>query len=123
MLIDVDPLSGAVETVTYDLATRSLVTTREENVDALLTANTERYNDVDRYRRGIKNSFLHVGSISLTTLYAWMQEFNASKRREDWLHSPFVYGSRAGDPDWDKFVDRKLNCSDFRKLRTAPGRI
>lgn len=118
MLIEIDPLTGAVETDEFDPGTGRMVTTRRENVDGVLAANAESYNDAGQAWRGQKNDFWHVARIPLTTLYAWLQEFNAGKPVADALHSPFFPNA-----DWERFLYARLNCSDYRKLKTAPVTI
>lgn len=116
VLLDIDPLTGALSSMSYDTQTKELAITKRQNVDALLDANVESYNDSGQAWRGQDNDFWHVARIDLVTLMDWLTEFN--KGRAEPLTSPFL-----PDDDWSTFMDRKLNCSDFRKFRTAPVRI
>lgn len=118
VLLDIDPLTGAIETMEYDHSTGLLGVTRSENVDAILEANTRSFNDGGQAWRGDDNDFWHVARIPLTTLFAWLQEFNANRSPDSWVHDPFN-----PHPEWDKFVERRLNSGDFRKLRTAPVNV
>lgn len=118
ILLDIDPLTGAVETMQYDHNTKALTITRTENVDAILDANTASFNDSGQAWRGLDNDFWHAARIPLTTLWAWFLEFNASRGPGDKAHDPFT-----SHPEWDKFVYGRLNCSDFRKLKTAPVNV
>lgn len=115
VLLDIDPLTGAIETMQYDHATKGLTITRTENVDAILDANQASFNDSGQAWRGQDNDFWHAARIPLTTLWAWFQEFNASREPGDKVHDPFT-----SHPEWDAFVYGRLNCSDYRKLKTAP---
>lgn len=118
MLIDVRPIAGGAETVEYDPATREMIITRRTDVSGLLDANAAAYNDTDAHRRGIKAGMHHVARVDFEDLWDWLQEFNAGKPVADTLHSPFF-----PNPEWERFLYRRLNCSDFRKFRTAPGNI
>lgn len=118
VLLDIDPLTGAVETMTYDHNTKGLVITRTEEVDHILDANTASYNDSGQKWRGDDNDFWHVARVPLTTLHAWFLEFNEKLGPGDKLHDPFTPRD-----DWDKFVYGRLNSGEFRKLKTAPVNI
>ena len=117
-LIDIDPLSGAVELTQYDQNTKALITTRTENVDALLDANQASYNGPRSNWEGEEGDFWHVASIPLTLLWAWMQDFNAPRGPADQLWSPF-----ARNEEWERFMYGRLNGNDFRKLKTAPVHV
>lgn len=118
VLLDIDPLTGAIETMQYDHGTGLLQITRTENVDRILDANTASYNDASQAWRGQDNDFWHVGRIPLTMLYAWFHEFNASRSPDTKVHDPFT-----DHPEWEKWMYAKLNSSDFRKLKTAPVNV
>jgi hypothetical protein len=117
-LLDIDPLTGAVETFHYDHATGASTIKRTENVDAALDRNQRSYNDSSQAWRGEENDMWKVASIPLTTLWEMFQEFNAPRPHADRLQSPFD-----SDPAWERFLHGKLNSSEYRKLRTAPVRI
>jgi hypothetical protein len=116
VLIDIDPLSGAIETTEWDGQTKSLITTRTQNVDALLDRNQAIYNS--QHWRGEDNDFWFVASVPLDTLEAWRQEFNSVRAEGDKLHSTL-----ANNEEWESFIWLRLNSSDFRKLRTAPVNV
>ena len=118
MLLDIDPLTGAVETMEYDHHKKGLIITRTENVDAVLDANTNVANDCGERWRGADNDFWFVARVSMTTLYEWLVEFNAGKAPADRVKSPFDTHQA-----WEKFMYGRLNSSDYRKLRTAPVAI
>ncbi len=117
-LLDIDPLTGAVETMQYDHTTKSLQITRTENVDAILAANAASFNDGGEAWRGEGNDFWRVASIPLTTLFAWLQEFNKCRSADAMLQSPFE-----NNDEWDRFIYGRLNSTDYRKLKTADVRI
>lgn len=120
-LIEIDPLSGALERYDYDHDTGLLAFSKTQNVDRVLDMNAESYNQGmarDAEWRGCDNDMWHVASIPLVTLQAWLNEFN-SVRAEGSKHRS-IY---APDEEWDKFVLMRLDSSDFRKLKTAPVKI
>jgi len=117
-LLDIDPLSGAVETMQYDPIGKGLLITRTENVDAVLDANTAAYNDHGERWRGEDNDFWFVARVSMTTLYEWLQEFNKGKPPADQVRNPLVTHG-----EWERFLYGRLNSSDYRKLKTAPVTI
>lgn len=117
-LLDIDPLTGAVETMAYDHNTKGLTITRTENVDAILDANTVSFNDSGQGWRGADDDFWHVARVPLTMLFAWMREFNEPRSPELRIKDPFC-----PHEDWDKWMWAKLNSSDFRKLKTAPVHV
>lgn len=116
MLIDIDPLSGSIETMEYDPYTKTMLTTRTQDVTALLDRNKAIYNSQDW--RGEDNDFWLVASAPLDTLEAWRQEFNSVRPRDCWLQSIFNTNE-----EWDKFMWMRLNSSDYRMLRTAPVHV
>ena len=119
LLLDVCPITGRVDTFDYDPVTKTSIITCTENVDAILDRNQDLYNDgmhKSARWRGEDNDFWFVGSIPLTTLHEWMIEFNKDKGPADWLRNMFA----TNNEEWDKFIQRKLDCSDNRKLKTAP---
>lgn len=117
-LFDIDPLTGAHSRTSFDYRSGELVFTKKQNVDALLDANVASYNDSGERWRGKDNDFWRVASVDLVTLMDWLTEFNAPRPDDLKLASPFY-----PDDEWSKFMDAKLNSSDFRKFRTAPVRV
>lgn len=115
VLLDIDPLTDAIETMQYDHSTGQLQITRSENVDAILDANTASYNDSGQAWRGDDNDFWHAARIPLTTLFEWLQDFNKGRPSECRLRDPF-----STHEEWDRFVFGRLNSSEYRKLMTAP---
>lgn len=117
-LLDIDPLTGAVETMEYDPVGKGLLITRTENVDALLDANANVANDHSQRWRGTDNDFWFVARVSMTTLYDWLVEYNKGKGPDDQVKSPFE--THAG---WERFMYGRLNSSEYHKLKTAPVTI
>ena len=114
-LLDIDPLTGAVEHFQYDHETKSSIITRTRNIDATLDANTWAFNNRDETWRGETGDLWHVASVPEDLVYIWMLEFNEPRSLDERIHSPFVKNK-----DWDKFQWTRLNSAEFRKLRTAP---
>lgn len=114
-LLDIDPLTGAVETMTYDPVKKGLLITRERNVDATLDANTWAFNNSAETWRGQDNDLWHVASVPEEQVWAWMLEFNSVRTADERIQSPFDKNK-----DWEDFQWLRLNSSEFRKLRTAP---
>ena len=118
ILLDIDPLTGAVETFEYDRNTGTSLITRTENVDAILDLNQASYNEGKSRNaswRGEDNDFWHVGRIPMTLLQGWLNEFNAKRAPADKLYS-FL----AENEEWERFMYAKWNDADNRKLKTAP---
>lgn len=114
-LLDIDPITGAVETMEYDHQTKNLLITRSCNIDAVLEANVASYNDSSEAWRGDANDLWHVGRVPEDVLYMWLMEFNAVRPAGDKVQSPY-WNSK----EWEDFLWLRLNSSDYRKLRTAP---
>ncbi len=117
-LLDIDPISGAVETMQYDHATKGLVITRETNIDAALDLNTWAYNNSAETWRGETGDLWHVASVPEDLVWAWLLEFNEPRSPDERIHSPFVRNQ-----DWERFQWSRLNSAEFRKLRTAPVHV
>ncbi len=117
-LLDICPLTGAVEMFDYDPVTKTSCITRTENVDALLDRNAASFNQgLSRTAtwRGDDNDFWHVGSVPLTELQRWLNEFNASRAQAD-----KVYSFLDENEEWERFMYARWNDADYRKLKTAP---
>lgn len=117
-LLDIDPLSGAVETMEYDHVGKGLVITRTVDDEHVLAANAESYNDSSQQWRGSDNSFWHVARIDMTVLFAWLREFNEKRGPGDKVQDPFN-----PHDEWERFLYGRLNSNEYTKLRTAPVRI
>ena len=114
-LLDIDPLTGAVETMHYDHQTKGLTITRTRDISDILTANERSYNDGSEAWRGDANDMWHVARVPEDVLWIWLQEFNAVRPIGDKVKSPFLTHK-----EWEDFLWLRLNSSDYRKLRTAP---
>lgn len=118
ILLDICPITGAVETFEFDQNTGTSVITRTENVDAILDLNAASYNEGkarDASWRGEDNDFWHVGRIPLTLLQSWLNDFNAKRAPAD-----KIYSFLAENEEWERFMYAKWNDPDNRKLKTAP---
>lgn len=113
-LFDVDPLSGAVERISF--SDGSLLITRTENVQAVLDANAELR--ASNAWRGADNTMWHVATVPQTVLDGWLKDFNRGKPSQERLFSWL-------DPrdDWQTFMWRRLNSSEYYKLKTAPVHV
>lgn len=117
-LIEIDPLTGALERYDYDHDTGALTFTKTQNVDAVLDWNADSYNNCGEAWRGADNDMWHVARVPLATLQGWLIEFN-SVRAEGSKHRS-IY---APSDEWDRFVLMRLDSNDYRKLKTAPVKI
>jgi len=121
MLLDICPLTGAVEEFEYDHSTGTSIITRTENVDHIIDLNTASYNEgmhKSASWRGMDNDFWHVGRIPLTELQSWLNDFNKGRAQAD-----KIYSFLDEDPEWERFMYARWNSNEFRKLKTAPVRI
>lgn len=118
ILLDIDPLTGAIETFDFDQATGTSIITRTENVDTILDLNAESYNQgkaKDATWRGTDNDFWHVGRVPLTELQRWLNDFNATRAPAD-----KIYSFLTENEEWERFMYARWNDPDYRKLKTAP---
>lgn len=118
ILLDIDPLTGAVETFEYDPINRRSIITRTEEVDHILDLNQQSYNEGKGSTaswRGQDNDFWHVGRVPLTLLQAWLDEFNAKRAAAD-----KIYSFLDENEEWERFMYARWNDADNRKLKTAP---
>jgi len=118
VLLDIDPLSGAIEEMDYDDTTGSLLIRRTENVQQVLDANEAVRNDPGQAWRGADNTMWHVATVPLTMLQGWLKEFNLGRPRADRVRSYL-------DPndDWQTFMWRRLQSSDYYKFKTTPKNL
>lgn len=113
-LLDIDPFSGAVETMKFDHTTKELIIKTTVNVDAVLDANTEEQNDGSERWRGESNDFWHVARVPQNILQMWLIEFNSVRPADEKVKSPYLTNK-----DWEDFLWMRLNSGEYRKLRTA----
>lgn len=115
VLLDIDPLSGAIETMDYNENTKTLTIKRVEDVQAVLDANEMVRNDPGQAWRGDDNTMWHVATVPMTELQDWLRIYNLGKPREDRVQSIL-------DPDdgWQTFMYGRLQSSDYYKFKTAP---
>lgn len=110
VLLDVNPWGG-VETMSYDHATGNLTIARETNIQAILDNNAELAAGFNK-----KGDWWPIASVPLEVLFDWMKEYEGETGRA--IGSPF-----SEDEEWNAWVYARLDCSDFRKLRTGHFRI
>lgn len=110
-LLDIDPITGARETMSYDHNTKGLTITRERNIDATLDMNTWAFNNSDKTWKG--KDLWHIASVPEEMVWTWFLEFNAPRPADERIHSPFVKNK-----DWERFQWSRIN--ERRKLKTAP---
>lgn len=117
VLLEVTPW-GAVETMTYDHATGSVIIKTEHDIAAKLDDNVARQNLGISKGADKDKDFWHAASIPLVVLQDWMTEFSRKVGRPV---NPFC--DDEDDPEWSRFVYGRLNDSEWRKLRTGLFRI
>jgi hypothetical protein len=118
ILLDICPLTGAVETFDFDANTGTSIITRTENVDHILDLNARSYNEgkgSGASWRGEDNDFWHVGRIPLTLLQSWLNDFNAKRAPAD-----KIFSFLEENEEWERFMYARWNDADNRKLKTAP---
>lgn len=113
MLLDVNPWGIRTE-FQYDKVTKQSTIVQTQNVDAILDNNKE-FANAGGYK-GEEGDFWHVASIPLVELEKWLREYRLETGRV--LFSPFV-----NDEDWERWMYRRLDSSDYRALRTMHCRI
>jgi len=87
-----------------------LTVKKSENVNPLLKKNKELYNHNDGYTPS--KDMKRVASIPRIMLEIWCKEHNGTN---NWFGLPSEVRS--------KILREKLNSSDYRYFRTAPGRL
>lgn len=117
-LLDIDPISGAVETMHYDHNTKALHIKRETNIDTVLNLNDWARNNSDKTWRGQTGELWHVASTPEDLVWTWVLEFNAVRPVDEHIRSPFDTNA-----DWEKFVWARLNSLDYLRLKTAPVHV
>ena len=118
-LLDINPLSGALEEMQFDHTTGSLVIKRTEtNVDAVMDAAAAVRNDGSEAWRGADNTMWHVGTVPDYIWNVWLAEFNAKRFGVDKIRSYL-------DPneEWQSFWWGKLASSEYYKFKLTPKRL
>lgn len=115
-LLDIDPITGAVEHMAYDRSEKKLLITRTLEIDPILDLNQAAYNDSAKPWK--KKDLWHIASVPMDQLWVWLQQFNSVRMPADQLRSPF-----AKNDEWSDFLDLQLNSSDNRKFKTAPVHV
>ena len=104
MLLDIDPLSGTVETIECDESTGDFAIRRVGDVQPIIDRNKELLNHGEGCRdhqRGDLDMRL-VASIPIEVVYLWLQKYGICAWKKD---------------HWDK-VKALLNDNEWRYLRT-----
>ncbi len=112
-LLDYDHLSGVKTWHEYDDLTKETIISQEQDVGPILERNKKLQNigadggGLNQYaRQGIKNDFVHVGTIPVGVQLKWRKE-----------HGVDIY-----NPNHTKAIMKLMNDPDYRYLRTATGR-
>lgn len=105
---------GERRSMTYDHNTGAVTIKRETDISAVLDSNTERQNN--GVHKGEDGDFWCAASVPLVVIDAWLKEYAAETGRL--IVDPF-----GGDEEWDRWAFRRLDNSEFRKLRTGLFRI
>lgn len=118
ILLDVDPLTGAIETMDFEEVTGKLTIARSMDLQPILDATEMVRNDASEAWRGANNEMWHVASVPLIVLGDWVKEFNRGKAPADRIHSSL-------DPrdDWQRFFWGKLSSSDYYKFKLTPKNL
>lgn len=117
-LLDIDPITGAVEHMQYDHNAKRLLITRQSDISSVLDANQQSYNDGSESWRGDNNDMWHVGRVPMDVLYIWLQEFNQVRSVDAQVKSPLL-----PHKEWQDFLWLRLNSSDYYKFKTAPVHV
>jgi hypothetical protein len=99
-ILDIDPLSGAVERFHFDESADTFTIQRTEDVGAVLDSNRELANHTDGWNAD--RTMRHAARIPLTIVEEWRQK----------------HGIDIFNPNHAEGVKRLLNSSDYRYLRT-----
>lgn len=117
-LLDIDPLTGAIETMVYDHQTKGLTITRTRDVSSILDANVASYNDSSKAWKSQTGDLWHVATVPEDVLWIWLQEFNSVRPDANKVKSPYLTHK-----EWEDHLWMLLNSSDNRKLKTAPVHV
>ena len=100
-------------TETFYESEKGVVQERKINHKPILDHNKKLYNLNDGYRpdKGLKR----VASIPTIILEIWAKEYNKDQNKGNWFAVPKDVQT--------KILREKLNSSDYRYFRTAPGKF
>ena len=92
---------------------KGVVQERTINHKSILEHNKKLYNQNDGYSpdKGLKR----IASIPSIVLEIWAKEYNGDQNNGDWFALPKEVQT--------KILKEKLNSSDYRYFRTAPGKF
>lgn len=103
--VDRDPVTGMETRWFYDSADRKIHVQRLQDVEENLNANQAEFNSYGDHRN-FKGHLHKMASIPNAIYEKWLREDG--------------FDALTGD---DKELRRRLNSSEFRKLRTMPGKL
>jgi len=109
-ILDIDPVSGMVETFDQDKMTGKIAVKKIQEVDTLFNSNA---NERKAAGQGWKGEFHKVASVPLVVVEMWREELKAEGRSNP---DPFAKENKM-------WLVAKLNSRDFQKLRTKEGMI
>ena len=118
VLLDIDPLTGAIEMMDYDTNTGKLRITRTQELDDLLDMNEIVRNDSSEAWRGADNTMWHVGAIPETEFANWLQDFNLGRVGADRVRSTLD-----PHPEWQRFWWRRFTSSEYYKFKLTPKKL
>jgi hypothetical protein len=106
LLLDIDPLSGAIETFDYDEASDMIIIKRRCDVQPIIDRNKELANHTDGWV-GRGHDVRLAASIPIEVAYKWLNELGVNCwKKEHW-----------------PAVRKLLNSSEWRYLRTNHFRL
>ena len=109
-LLDVDPMTGAVETFYYDPETGRCTIDRQCDVTAILEANQALYTQYDERSRWGNEPMHHVASVPLEVMEQFKQDTGINP------YAPLDPSERHRFHQW-------LDDSANRMFRTRPGKL
>lgn len=118
VLLDVDPLTDAFETMEYDTNTGQMLITKTQQIGDILDMNEYVRNDASEAWRGADNSMWHVGAIPDVVYSDWLKEFNHGRAGADRVRSVLD-----PNPEWQRFWWAKFTSSDYYKFRLTPKKL
>ena len=118
VLLDIDPLTGAVEMMDYDTQTGKLLVTRTQEIGDIIDMNEVVRNDSAEAWRGADNSMWHVGAIPEVVFSDWLKAFNVGRVGDDRVRSTID-----PNPEWQRFWWARFNSSDYYKFKLTPKKL
>ena len=104
-ILDYDPISRITTTFDYDYSTDTTIIGREQDVSGVLEFNKALQNDTDYSKKGIKDSWWHMGTIPPVVIEKWKNEKGVDVFNKD---------------HWSA-VKKLLNDPEYKWLKTTSG--